>query len=203
VTETNARDQAHDMGSGVSQLKGAAEESFRRIFEEEYDYVHHSLRRLGVHTRDLEDLVHDVFVEVYKGFSRYDPARPIRPWLFAFAFRFASTYRRLARHRVNLGAEDDDELTGHDPPADETMEKHYASRILGEALATMSVELRAVFVLYEVDETPMKDISESLGIPVNTAYSRLRLARAAFEAFVTEARAREERGASGREGGAQ
>jgi RNA polymerase sigma-70 factor (ECF subfamily) len=165
------------------------ETAFRRVFEEEYDYVYHSLRRLGVHTRDLEDVVHDVFVEVYKSFGRYDRARPIKPWLFAFAFRFASTYRRLARHRVALGG--DDEAVAGDAPADETMEKKDAARILEGALATMSVELRGVFVLYEIDEAPIKEIASSLGIPVNTAYSRLRLARAAFESYVAEARASE------------
>jgi RNA polymerase sigma-70 factor (ECF subfamily) len=174
------------------------ETAFRRVFEEEYDYVYHSLRRLGVHARDLEDVVHDVFVEVYKSFSRYDRARPIKPWLFAFAFRFASTYRRLARHRVELGG--DEEAIADDPKADETMEREDAARILEAALATMSVELRGVFVLYEIDETPIKDIASTLGIPVNTAYSRLRLARAAFESYVAEARARD--AAATGEGGA-
>ncbi len=165
----------------------AAAEPFRRMFDEEYDYVYHSLRRLGVHTRDLEDVVHEVFVEVWKNSSKFDPTRPRRPWLFAFAFRFASTYRRLARHRLHLGGDDDAPATG--PSAHDTMEKKDAARILEEALATMSVELRGVFVLYEIDETPMKEIADSLDIPVNTAYSRLRLARAAFEAYVAEARA--------------
>ena len=43
-----------------------------------------------------------MFVEVFRNLHRYDPARPLRPWLFAFAFRFASDYRRLARHRVEV-----------------------------------------------------------------------------------------------------
>jgi RNA polymerase sigma-70 factor (ECF subfamily) len=167
----------------------AAAEPFRRMFDEEYDYVYHSLRRLGVHTRDLEDVTHDLFVEVWKSFSRFDPSRPRRPWLFAFAFRFASTYRRLARHRLHLGSEEETAVTG--PSAQDTMEKKDAARILEEALETMSMEIRSVFVLYEIDETPMKDVAESLEIPVNTAYSRLRLARAAFESYVKEARDRD------------
>lgn len=166
-------------------------DAFRRMFEEQYDYVFHSLRRLGVDSRDLEDLAHDVFVEVYKSFARYDRTRPIKPWLFAFAFRLASTYRRLARHRTDLGA--DDETAVSASTADETVTRNEGARIVGEALATMSIELRGVFVLHEIDETPMKDIAQSLGIPVNTAYSRLRLARAAFESAARVYREKEEK----------
>src|ERR1700722_10148496 len=69
------------------------ERQFRALFQSELPYVWTSLRRLGVPARDLEDVTHDVLLEVYKNFDRYDPTRPLRPWLFAFAFRFASDYR--------------------------------------------------------------------------------------------------------------
>jgi RNA polymerase sigma-70 factor, ECF subfamily len=160
---------------------GAQTAFFRTVFDAEYDYVHHSLRRLGVQPRDLEDLVHDVFVEVYKNLDRYDRQRPIKPWLFAFAFRFASDYRRLARHRTQLGLADDAASAMSTAPSaeDRAVDREGAALIM-TALEAMPIEQRAVFVLYEIDETPMKVIAESLGIPANTAYSRLRLARETF-----------------------
>jgi RNA polymerase sigma-70 factor (ECF subfamily) len=154
---------------------------FRRVFDEEYDYVHHSLRRLGVAPRDLEDVAHDVFMQVYKNLDRYDRARPLKPWLFAFAFRVASDYRRLARHRTELGlGEDHVASTSSDPSAEERASDREAAGLVAAALDAMPLEQRAVFVMYEVDEIPMKEIAESLGIPANTAYSRLRLAREIF-----------------------
>src|SRR6185437_13908682 len=71
---------------------------FRTLFEAELDYVFATLRRLGVAPRDLEDVTHEVFLRVHARWDEYDPARPVRPWIFAFAFRLASDYRRLARH---------------------------------------------------------------------------------------------------------
>src|SRR5215472_17365750 len=75
---------------------------FRDVFAGEFDYVWTSLRRLGVHDRDLEDVAQEVFVHVHRRLDDYDPGRPLRPWLFAFAFRCASDWRRLARHRVEV-----------------------------------------------------------------------------------------------------
>src|SRR5579862_3687219 len=103
------------MARAPAMLRAADEPKagFRAVFEREFDYVWASLRRLGVHDRDLEDVAQDVFVQVHKRLPNYDPSRPIRPWLFAFAVRCASDWRRLARHRVEvLGAEGETAATG-------------------------------------------------------------------------------------------
>src|SRR5688572_25523780 len=47
--------------------------TFRALFEAELPYVRHTLRRLGVRERDVEDLTHDVFVAVHRGLPGYDP----------------------------------------------------------------------------------------------------------------------------------
>ncbi len=139
--------------------------------------------------RDLEDVAHDVFVQVYKNLVRYDRSRPLKPWLFAFAFRLASDYRRLARHRTDLGLpEDGAASTALEPSAEDRAVEREAAGLVGAALDAMPIEQRAVFVMYEVDEIPMKEIAESLGIPANTAYSRLRLAREIFAAHAEKNR---------------
>jgi RNA polymerase sigma-70 factor (ECF subfamily) len=43
---------------------------------------------------------------------------------------------------------------------------------------------REVFVLAELELESAPDIASALGVPLNTVYSRLRLARARFEAWV-------------------
>jgi RNA polymerase sigma-70 factor (ECF subfamily) len=165
---------------------------FRELFDAEYDYVYHSLRRLGVQQRDLEDVAHDVFVAVYENLARYDRARPIKPWLFAFAFRFASDYRRLARHRTELGVPDDAAPpSGRSGSVEDDVARREAAALIASILEAMPIDQRAVFVLYEIDETPMKEIAAALDIPVNTAYSRLRLAREVFRGEVEKQQKRE------------
>ena len=161
---------------------------FRVFFEQHFDYVYRSLRRLGVYERDLEDLTHDVFLEVRAAMSRFDPERPAKPWLFAFAFRLASDYRRLARHRTELV----DVIEA--PCGDSTdlaLEQAENRALLARALASLDMDQRAILVLHEIDEVPVPQIAESLGIPLNTAYSRLRAGRAAVTAAVHRERARQ------------
>lgn len=146
------------------------------VFDEHFDYVWNTLRRLGIRESDLEDLSHEVFLKVHTRLDHYDPARPMRPWLFGFAYRVAADHRRLARHRLEvLGAP----VEAVDPmvPADERIEADEDRALVEAALAELELERRAVLVLHDVEEVPVPAIAEELGIPVNTAYSRLRLAR--------------------------
>ena len=157
----------------------AAPLDFEAVFQREFDYVWFSLRRLGIATGDLEDVTHDVFLLVYQQLDRYDPERPLRPWLFGFAYWIARDYRRLARHRV----EPVGDISDFVDPRPSTFDQAAVRESLGFAwtsLEQMHLDRRAVFLLHEVEGYAMPEIASALQIPLNTAYSRLRLARAEF-----------------------
>ncbi|WP_394845792.1 sigma-70 family RNA polymerase sigma factor [Pendulispora brunnea] len=165
------------------EVAHARDDAFRRLFAAEFRYVWTSLRRLGVDSADLDDVVHEVFLAVHRRFDTYDPSRPIRPWLFAFAFRFASDYRKQARIRFRSSF-DGDESVDPRPAPDELLERAEDQRLAAIGLEGIALDRRAVFILYEIDEVPMAEIAASLAIPLHTAYSRLRVAREEFAAAV-------------------
>jgi RNA polymerase sigma-70 factor (ECF subfamily) len=179
--------------AGYAQYEGVSEPvtvatplsaaEFPAVYAAELGYVWHALRRLGVQERDLEDLCHDVFVVVFRNLPVYDTRRPIRPWLFGISFRVASDYRRSARQRREIPGTTR-ELTCPAPPADEVMLRRERERLVARALDDLELDRRAVFVMHDIDGHVMPDIAAALGIPLNTAYSRLRLARVDFAAAV-------------------
>lgn len=153
------------------------------LFERDFDYVWNALGRLGVPDRDREDVAQEVFVQVYRRIAEYEVSRPSRPWLFAFAVRCASDWRRLAWRRVDLREEHPEpELAV--PGADEAVEEKQDRELVERALVAIPIERRPVFILYELEECPMKEIAELLAIPLFTAYSRLRVAREEFATAV-------------------
>ena len=144
------------------------------VYQRELDYLIGSLRRLGVLYADIEDVLHEVFLVMFARWEDYDRSRPIRPWLFGIAFRVASSHRRKTTREV-LGEHHEPEDL-HDRP-DESLAILQNRALLLRALAQVPLERRAVLIMHEVDETPMRDIAAHLGIPLFTAYSRLRKAR--------------------------
>lgn len=161
---------------------------FRTIFELEVGYVMRTLRRLGVAPADVEDLAHDVFLAVHQRLDSYDPARALRPWLFGFAFRVASHYRRKAGRETAL-----EHVERVADPADgpeALLDKESRRRLVLAGLDAIELSRRAVFVLHELDGVTCDEIARTLEIPLGTAYSRLRLARQDFSAAMNRLRAR-------------
>jgi RNA polymerase sigma-70 factor (ECF subfamily) len=157
------------------------------VFDDHFDYVWATLRRMGVRDADREDLVHEVFLKVHARLADYDDSRPLRPWLFGFAYRVAADYHRLARHRVEvLGAQG--EAAAETVPADERIASLEQRDLVLRALNTIDLDRRAVVVMHDIDDMPVPQIAEMLDIPLNTAYSRLRLAREQLAAAVTRLR---------------
>lgn len=157
-------------------LDRAARPSFDEVFDREAAYVCQSLRRLGVRPDDVDDLAQDVFLSVYRALDQYDPARPIRPWLFAFVYRKASNYRRHPRRRFETQTAEIDRAGSGATPEQAASQAELVGH-LERALELLSDEQRAVFVMCELDGFSGAEIAEIVGIPVNTAHSRIRLAR--------------------------
>ena len=167
--------------SGVSGTRP----TFRHVFETELSFVWNTLRRFGVAERDLEDVAHEVFVVVDRLLGEYDPTRPLRPWLFAIAFRCASDDRKRARHRHETLVADDVDSVDPTEAVDEALIHHHEKNLARRALLAVPEERRAVVILHDFEDVTMRDIAEAFRIPLKTAYSRLRVGR---EELVASAR---------------
>lgn len=153
---------------------------FPTLYRSEFAYVWKTLRRLGAPARDLEDLAHDLFVVVYRHLPAYDPSRPLRPWLFGIAVRILSDYHRTFRNSRELlqPSSSAGEAIDGDTLQDEKVAGAEARALLMKALDVLDFDRRVVLVMHDLDEVAMPEIAAILEIPLNTAYSRLRLARA-------------------------
>lgn len=155
--------------------------SFTDLYHAHCDYVWCSLRRLGVPERDLEDGVHDLFLVVHKKLGEYDPARPIRPWLFGIAMRIASDYRKRARNRHEIISDQVPETDRDAPGPAEALESKQARDALLNALSQIDLKHRAVLIMHDLNGHTVAEISEALAISTNTLYSRLRTGRDKLE----------------------
>lgn len=156
---------------------------FRLVFETECAFVWNTLRRLGIPDRDADDAAQDVFVVVHRHLADYDPSRPLRPWLFGICYRVAIAHRRRARttrEKLDEVSDVPDSTRG----ADEQLAKEQDKDLVRRALDALDIDRRAIIVMHEYEGYAVPQIAETLGIPLNTAYSRLRLAREQFVAAV-------------------
>ncbi len=176
--QSHAVDSAAAMAEPITDPAEAPD--FRVVYEAQFNYVYHTLRRLGIADRDLEDLLHEVFIAFYRGLATYDPRRPLKPWLFGIAFRVASDWRRRAQNRYEVPGDKQELVADTAPAADEQVAARQRRELVMAALETLDLDRRAVFVMHDIDGHSMPEIAQVLSVPLNTLYSRLRLARTEF-----------------------
>jgi RNA polymerase sigma-70 factor, ECF subfamily len=150
--------------------------SFRELFDAHGPYIWRTLRRLGVRDADAKDMCQEVFVVVHRRLPEFDGTASVRTWVYGIALRVASQYRRRAVHRHEELSDQIPE-TASAPPQDDALYGNWLLERLNAALDRLDDNQRAVFVLYELEEFTMTEIASALGCPLQTAYSRLRVAR--------------------------
>jgi RNA polymerase sigma-70 factor (ECF subfamily) len=179
---TPATAGSHAEAHPASRETSAVLPSFRCVYDDYFDFVWTSTRRLGVPVDAVDDVVQEIFVVVNARMNTVEQPASLRSWIYGVVRRTVSTYHRARRVR---GANE-----SHDPfedgasplqpsPLDLTVlsdEIRLVWRLLGE----LGPLKREVFVLAELEEMTMPEIAEAIGVPLNTAYSRLRIAREEF-----------------------
>lgn len=153
--------------------------TFREIFDRELPYVYNALRRLGIRAADLPDATQEVFATVAAVLGDYDPARPLRPWVFGIAYRVGLRYLDVSHRRREVPSEIP-EAPDSSPGADALVERSEARDLARFALSKVEASRRAVLILAHFDGLSVPDIASALQIPINTAYSRLHRARQEF-----------------------
>lgn len=158
---------------------------FPSLYDDTVGVAWRVLARLGVHGAELEDAVQDVFVLAHRRRSEFRGDSKPSTWVTGIAVRVAHDYRRRASRKPTEPLDPHaPRLEDPRPRPDEVVSRTQAAQVLPVLLARMDSAQREVFVLVELEQHSAPDIAELLGVPVNTVYSRLRLARAHFNELV-------------------
>lgn len=123
--------------------------------------------RMTGNRADADDLAQEIFVTLYRNFSRYDDALPFAPWFRRLMTNVAINYRRKhLAHRpqplVERGVEDPE------PRDAEPIEK---------ALASLPEEYRTAITLKYYQGLEVGEIAEAMKVPVGTVKTWLFRAR--------------------------
>lgn len=168
---------------------------FDAIYRDNAGFLWMVLRRLGVEEAFIEDALQEVFLVVYRRLPTFEGRAPLRSWLYGIALRVARARRRRARVRSVLRFFNEDEEPADPTTGEERVERDDALAVLDGLLGELSPSRREVFVLAEIEGLTAPEIAEIMSSNVNTTYSRIRLARADFEAALARHRARDGFGA--------
>ena len=133
----------------------------------------------------------DVFVVVHRRLPDFEGRRALRTWLVRILLNVVREHRRRFRRKEHHGSLPGEVVDANGPSPHEECLRSEAAALLGAILDAMQEDQREVFVLAEMEQIPVPEIAETLSLPLNTVYSRLRLARRDYQRHLVRLRARE------------
>ncbi|MDB4941872.1 MAG: polymerase sigma factor RpoE [Labilithrix sp.] len=162
--------------------------AFRVLFTKHRSDVARLVYRMIDRQSDLEDVVQEVFVQVFRSLKDFRAQAKFTTWLHRVTVNVVLMHRRSARSRPVLTEELPGEIVpdhGQTLP-DEDVERRDRMRAFQRLLGRLADKKRVVFVLHELEGMSPAEIAEVVGAPVLTVRTRLFYARRELEAMLAE-----------------
>jgi RNA polymerase sigma-70 factor (ECF subfamily) len=134
----------------------------REVFLAQRGHVHHALFRILGSNRELEDLLQDAFIEIFRALPSFRGDSTLSRWCQTIAVRVA--YLAIARRRppaVDLSLVDD--LLASDTDVRRHVQVREAARRLYAALDRIAPPLRIAFALAVIDGRSIAEVAAITG----------------------------------------
>jgi RNA polymerase sigma-70 factor, ECF subfamily len=162
--------------------------AFKELFIRHRADVARLVYRMLSAPSDLEDVVQEVFVQVFRSLKDFRGQSKFSTWLHRVTVNVVLMHRRSARSRPVLTEEAPSDFVADDrqPLPDEDAERSERMRAFQRLLSRLADKKRAVFVLHELEGLAPAEIAEIVGAPVLTVRTRLFYARRELEAMLAD-----------------
>ena len=149
--------------------------AWRGLYERYAPLVHRFSAALGVPIEEREDAAQDIFIAVFRSLRHFRGEAQLSTWIYRIAARHAIRLgrRRRTRELMRLAMLKEKPAITADPS-----ERSTQIATLDRMLAKLPPKKRTVLVLFEIEGLSAKEISDVVGCPENTVWSRLHHARA-------------------------
>jgi RNA polymerase sigma-70 factor, ECF subfamily len=160
----------------ISRIAAGDRLAMQVLFARHHVRVYRFVLRLVGNPTVAEDLISEVFLDVWRQAGKFEARAAVSTWLLAIArFKALSALRRKPEEEL------DEETAGAiEDPADDpevTVQKKDKSAILRECLKGLSQEHREIIDLVYYHEKSVEEVAAIVGIPENTVKTRMFYAR--------------------------
>ena len=163
----------------IERAQAGDEAAFRELFVTHRETVARIVFRVMGHSPDLEDVIQEVFVHVFRSLKTFRGDSKFSTWLYRLAVNVTRMHLRRSRSRPRFAdvpiPENRDSQPGERP--DLVAERSERVRALYRLLRALSEKKRMVLILHDFEGLSPKEIAEVVEAPVLTVRTRLFYAR--------------------------
>jgi RNA polymerase sigma factor (sigma-70 family) len=168
----------------LAATAGGDSEAFNELYLRYGKFITNYVRRKLHDAEQTDDVVQEIFLRLYRSAARFDPARPLRQWLFTIASNeIRRQWQRSANTPLSLShAAEDDEgplervLTDASQTPEERAVTLVQAQQLLRAIQLLPEFQRQTLLLRAYGELSLKEIAAAMHCPLATVSSRLHYA---------------------------
>jgi RNA polymerase sigma-70 factor, ECF subfamily len=160
-------------------------DAMRVLFARHNVRVFRFLTRIVGNEATAEDLLNEVFLEVWRNAGRFEARSQVSTWILAIArFKALAAMRRRQHDELDDEASEMIEDTADDPEL--AMQKTERSALLQQCLKQLSIAHRQVVDLVYYHEQSIEEVAEIIGVPASTVKTRVFYARKRIAELMAE-----------------
>ena len=185
---------ALDEATLIKRLRERDERAFRQLVDEHQNRVFGLLVRMIGNASEAEDLMQEVFIQVFKAIDQFRGDAKLSTWLYRIAANTCKNRMKYLGRRSYKSTGGLDEaaereiqdaqptsLTPHVDGPEKVLEGRQVERLVQRAIADLDEEHRALIVLRDVEDLSYQEICTITGLAEGTVKSRLHRARMAIK----------------------
>lgn len=162
-----------EMNQLIDKILSGNKEMFGELYEKTIKDVYKTIHFLLEEKTNVDDVVQETYLQVYKYLSKFDRNRTFKPWITGIAIKQIHTYRRkrwmllriIKKARVNVQV-----------PVMDTTNKiidKISNDKLVDLVNQLPYKLKVVVILHYLNEHSQEDVAKILDIPLGTVKSRI------------------------------
>ncbi|NJJ39850.1 sigma-70 family RNA polymerase sigma factor [Paenibacillus apii] len=162
-----------DLNPWLIRMSQGDEQAFQVVYESTRDHAYRLISYLAPGKQDIGDIMSEVYFELYKSLSKYDPEQNFASWFNGLIVRQVRNWKRKEWRLFRIAEKLKLSTSKPSDPAAELRLTALGDRLdLLPILQTLSLKFKEVIVLRYYQDCSLEEIAELLKIPLGTVKSR-------------------------------
>ncbi|MDD5730987.1 MAG: RNA polymerase sigma factor [Candidatus Omnitrophica bacterium] len=159
-------------------------QAFEDLYRNSASFVYSVAFRITHNKADTEEVVQDVFMQIFKNLKDFKFKSSFKTWAYRIAINTAiNKYNRSSKDKNRLQSFGEEPVIHSDiHKVPEFMEKEAREKEISSLLETLNPDQRTCLILREIEGLSYREIADALKINLNTVRTRLKRARQALMA---------------------
>ncbi|EEL50968.1 MULTISPECIES: sigma-70 family RNA polymerase sigma factor [Bacillus cereus group] len=169
-------DEEIDYCDLIERILSGNQEAYSELYDKTIQDIYRTAHFLIEEKTDVDDVVQEIYIQLYQSLSKYNRERPFRPWLMGLAIRQIHSYRRKRWMRLRIVKKAEE----HKKPIEFDFSSDVVNKISNQKLIALihklPYKLKQVIILRYLHDYSQEEVADILHIPIGTVKSRIHAA---------------------------